>query len=341
MDFLRRQSFWVVMGGLLVVALAVYLLGVQRVASEDARLSRDLADTDKQLKDLSGSADVPSERWVEAAEQYQKDLQGEYQKALELIRSRAIDPYKTLPNIQPTDCLARQDKEGKQYLLPTGAVFKTRYPEAVTALQVKLQGAHIVAGPQAVFLPQLTGEIPDDERVIMLQSRYWLVSDVVDALVDSQVPVDELLRLTEEFTEEAGRFGGGGPEGMGEGAAAAVAPPEGLFGPTGGMGEGGMSERFAGSDVGVTTAMQELFYQGSDTHPQRRLRLVVQMDFRELPILIRALTDMPRLTLVRTVSVYRASPYGEAAVKPLVRVDIRALCLDRLSKFLPTEVARP
>jgi len=341
MDFLRRHSFWVVLGGLLVVALAVYVLGVARLAGQNARLRRDLVATDKQVKDLGAGGELRSKQWVDAAQQYETELQGEYQAALKLIEERAVDRYKTLPNIQPTDCVPRRDQEGKEYLLPTGAEFKTRYPEAVAELEAKLQGAQILVGLQAIRLPQLTGEIPDDDRIVALQSWYWLLRDVVDALAASGVPVDEVVLLTEEFSTEGGPFGSPTMR-MDEGAGMSMMPTETapdfatMLGSEGGPGGGGMAERFAGSDVGVTTAMQELFF-GS----QRRVRLVVQMDFRQLPPLIKALTSMPRLTLVRSVNVYRVSPYGEAAVKPLVRVDIRALCFDRLSKFVPREVVQP
>jgi hypothetical protein len=213
MDFLRRQSFWVVVGGLLVVALVVYLVGVRRLASEDARLNRDLADADKQVKDLSASADVPSEKWVEAAEQYEKELQGEYQEALKRIQERAVDLYKTLPNIQPADCVTQKDKEGKDYLLPTGAVFKTRYPEAVAELQKMLADAHIVARPPGIVLPQLTGAIPSDDVILRVQRTYWLLRDVVDALAEARVPVDEVFLLREEGSPEAGQFGPSGPSG--------------------------------------------------------------------------------------------------------------------------------
>jgi hypothetical protein len=341
MDFLRRYSFWVVLGGLLVVAVAVYVLGVERLVGENARLSRELAAADKQVKDLAAGGELRGEAWVKAAEQYETELRGEYQKALELIQSHAVDRYKTLPNIQPTDCVPRRDQEGQDFLLPTGAVFKTRYPEAVADLQAKLQGAQVLVTPEAVRLPQLGAEIPSEDRIIALQSWYWLLSDAVDALVGSGVPVDEVLLLGEEFTTQGGPFGGSGGR-MDEGGAMSMTAPEPAFdfgqlsGTEGGPGGGGMAERFTGSEVGVTTAMQELFFQ-----TQRRLRLVVQMDFRELPMLIKALTEMPRLTLVRTVAVYRATEYDEAAVKPVVRVDIRALCFDRGKQFAPTEVARP
>jgi hypothetical protein len=341
MDFLRRHSFWVVLGGLLVVAVAVHVLGVARLGRENARLSRDLAATDKQVKDLAVGGELRSEAWVKAAEQYETELQGEYQATLKLIEERAVDRYRTLPNIQPTDCVPRRDQEGQEYVLPTGAVFKTRYPEAVAELEAKLQGAQMLVGLQAIRLPRLAGEIPDDDRIVALQSWYWLLRDVVDALAGSGVPVDEVALLTEEFSAEGGPFGGPGG-GMGEGAGMPAMPTEvasdfgSMMEAEGGPGGGGMAERFAGSDVGVTTAMQELFF-GS----QRRVRLVVQMDFRQLPLLLKGLTSMPRLTLVRSVNVYRVSPYGEAAVKPLVRVDIRALCFDRLSKFVPREVVQP
>lgn len=285
MDFLRRQSFWVVVGGLLVVALVVYLVGVRRLASEDARLNRDLADADKQVKDLSASAEVPSEKWVEAAEQYEKELQGEYQEALKRIQERGVDLYKTLPNIPPADCVTQKDKEGKEYLLPTGAVFKTRYPEAVAELDKMLVDAHIVVRPPGVTLPQLTGAIPSDDAIIRLQKMYWLLRDVVDALAEGRVPVDEVFVLREEGSPEAGEFGPSGREGgrmggrggmggTGEGGVAEVeeTPTEETLDVTrlggGERGSAGVAslQRFAGANVGVTTAMQELFFNN-----QRRL----------------------------------------------------------------------
>ena len=91
--------------------------------------------------------------------------------------------------------------------------------------------------------------------------------------------------------------------------------------------------------VGVTTEMNKLFSAATVPSAQRQFRLVVRMDSRELPVLIASLLNMPRLTMVRTVEVYRSpTAIGERPAKPEVRVDIRALCFDRYQEFIPTEM---
>jgi len=170
-------------------------------------------------------------------------------------------------------------------------------------------------------------------------------------LVQSRVPVDEVLLLSEEAAGGQRGMGppGGGLEmmrgGRGEGMTAAVAGAEGFRAfEAGGQGrDSEVARRFsqlASGTVGITTEMQKLFYQ-----TQRRVRLVAVMDFRDLPVLIEALlnmkhfgTDTARLSLVRSVSVSKTSEFGEAPLKPEVRVDIRALCFDRYQEFVESVV---
>jgi len=356
MDFLRRYAFWVVLGAVLVAALLFYLVGVLPTASANAKLRRQILKAKDEVAKLAASGNLPNTKWVEAAEQYQAAIKTQYENVLKVLETAAVDKYERLPNIPEADCIPRQSPDGTQYLVPKGAVFKTRYPEAVAELVDMLRKAGIRAQPQAVALPRLTGEIPDAPVILELQRRYWLARDVIETLVNNQVPVDELLLLL----EEGGMEQGGGPGMM---AARPVLGEGGAGGPgvimpsmsgylqefTRGARRGRETEterRFsqllAGS-VGVTTEMNELFSPLASPPAQRRLRLLVNMDFRDVPLLIAALADMkhhdrPRLTLVRTVTIRKALDTYETPVKPVVRVEVRALCFDRYEKFVSPEM---
>lgn len=341
-----------------MAALLLYLLVVLPTASANARLRGEIRQAKDKVTGLVASGNLPSLKWVEAAEQYQARIKTQYEKTFKLLQVAAVDKYERLPNIPESDSVPRQSPDGVEYLLPKGAAFKTRYPEAVEGLRRLLLDAGIRVEPQAVALPRLTGEIPDPTVILELQRRYWLARDVIEALVQNQVPVDGLLLLVEE---------GGGREGG----------PGGLVGRSGMLGEGGpggggvimpsarpldlevsggggrrrgretevqrrFSQLLSGS-VGGTTEMNELFSPWAAPPAQRRIRLVADMDFREVPLLIAALVNMkhqgaPRLTLVRTVNIQKALTSYETPVKPVVRVDIRALCFDRYEKFVPAEI---
>ena len=349
MDFLGRYGFWVGVGVVLLTALVLGLVGVQRVAAQNRGMRDEFKEMDEQVRLLTESGDLPSERSVEAAEQYRTSLRTQYEKNLELIESRAVDPYRRLPGIVDADCVSRETTEGETYLLPRGAAFKTRYPEVVEELGKMVQNAGIVLRSPGIALPQLTGAMPSDELVLRLQRQYWLLREVVDALVEDRV-VDEVLLLAEEAGLQGGPRGPGmatGRGGMEESVVSAASM----------VGEFRISERARGREsaargtfarlvtgnVGISTEMNKLFSLSGTSPAQRRVRLVVVMDFREIPVIIQALMNMDRLTLVRTVSWQKsAESFEEAPSKPEVRVDIRALCFDRYQEFVPTEeLGRP
>lgn len=347
MDLLRRYGFWVGVGVVLLAALVLGLVGVQGVAGQNRQMRDEFKEMAERERVLAGSEDLPAERSLEAAEQYRASLRSQYEKSLELIQSRAVDLYRRLPGIADADCDPRQTPEGETYLLPRGAAFKTSYPEAVQELSKMVQDAGIVVGSPGIALPQLTGAMPSDEWILRLQRQYWLLREVVEALVEERV-VDEVLLLVEEGGVEGGRrpmpggpgmsMVGGGPE---EAAVAPVSVAEDFRTFETARGRESQAEdtfaRLVTGNVGISTEMNKLFSPWGASPAQRRFRLVVMMDFREIPVLIRALMDMDRLTLVRTVS-YRSSEFlGEVPNKPEVRVDIRALCFDRYQEFVPTE----
>lgn len=344
MDFLGRYGFWVGVGVVLLAALVLGLVGVQRVVGQNRRMRDEFKDMDQQVRLVAESEDLPSERSVADAEQYRTSLRTQYEKNLELIQSRTVDLYRRLPGIVDADCVSRETPEGETYLLPRGAAFKTRYPEAAEELDKMVQDAGIVLRSPGIALPQLTGAMPSDELVLGLQRRYWLLREVVDALVENRV-VDEVLFLTEESGLEGGRRGPSmammrgtmeesalSPVGVGEGfrtfetARGRESEARGTFG------------RLVTGNVGISTEMNKLFSPWGTSSAQRRVRLVVVMDFREIPVIIQALMNMDRLTLVRTVSWQKsAESFEEAPSKPEVQVDIRALCFDRYQEFVPTE----
>ncbi len=345
MDFLGRYGFWVGVGVVLLAALVLGLVGVQRVAGQNRRMRDEFKDMDQQVRLVAESEDLPSERSVEDAEQYRTSLRTQYEKNLELIQSRAVDLYRRLPGIVDADCVSRETPEGETYLLPRGAAFKTRYPEVVADLDKMVQDAGIVLGSPGIALPQLTGAMPSDELVLRLQRQYWLLREVVDALVEDRV-VDEVLFLAEEAGLEGARRG---PSmammrgGMEESAVSSARVAE-EFRAFETARRGGESEargtfgRLVTGNVGISTEMNKLFSPWGTSSAQRRVRLVVVMDFREIPVIIQALMNMDRLTLVRTVSWQKsAESFEEAPSKPEVQVDIRALCFDRYQEFVPTE----
>jgi hypothetical protein len=341
MDFLRRNGFWVAVGAVLVVALVLWLAGVQVTAAQNRGLRRELGDTVEEVRGLAGTQPLRNQLWVEKAEQYEAELRTQYEQALDLVQGRSVDAHKLLPRINAEDCETVRISDDETALVPKGALFKSRYPEVVAELRERLESANISVGVGAIGMPLLTGAIPDPPTVLLLQRRYWLLRDVVDALVEHEVKVNRLVFLTEEAAEDRPDMFGGGPEG---GALAPMAVPEELRA----MGGGGRSEsealrqyrQLAAGDVGTTTAMNLLFAPGPHGPGQRRVRLVVMMDERQLPVLIQALLSMSRLTLVRTVEMERVLQPGEQVRSPEVRVDIRALCFDRYRKFVPTEVER-
>ncbi len=343
MDFLRRYGFWVATGVVLLVAAALFVFGVQRAAAENRQMRSDLKSEAEKVKQFASSGDLPDRRSVEAYEQYEASLQKEYLEGLELIKSRSVDYYnRRLPNVAAVDCVTRQTPDGDEYLVPRGAAFKTAYPQAVAGLAERLQSRGIAVGTPGVALPRLAGAIPEPDLILNLQSQYWLLSDVVDALVGTPV-VDEVVFLRENLGPEREMRGsaGGGPE---AGALMPAASSETLrsFEPSAGGRESEAMQTFSNlvsGSIGVTTEMNKLFSVATVPPAQREFRLVVRMDSRELPLLIASLMNMPRLTLVRTVEVYRSpTAIGEKPVKPEVRVDIRALCFDRYQQFIPTEV---
>ncbi|MCK4298659.1 MAG: hypothetical protein KAX80_03960 [Planctomycetes bacterium] len=346
MDSLGRYGFWVGVGVVLVAALVLGLVGVQGVAGQNRRMRDEFKDMDQQVRLVAESGDLPSERSVEDAEQYRTSLRTQYEKNLELIQSRAVDLYRRLPGIVDADCVSRETPEGETYLLPRGAAFKTRYPEAAEELGKMVQDAGIVLRSPGIGLPQLTGAMPSDELILRLQRRYWLLSEVVDALVENRV-VDEVLLLTEEVGLEEGRRG---PSmammrgGMEESAvlSRSVGQEFRAFETTRGRESEahGTFARLVTGNVGISTEMNKLFSPWGTSSAQRQVRLVVVMDFREIPVIVQALMNMDRLTLVRTVSWQKsAESFEEAPSKPEVRVDIRALCFDRYQEFVPTEEA--
>ena len=171
MDFLGRYGFWVGVGVVLLAALVLGLVGVQRVAGQNRRMRDEFKDMDQQVRLVAESGDLPSERSVEDAEQYRTSLRTQYEKNLELIESRAVDPYRRLPGIVDADCVSRETTEGETYLLPRGAAFKTRYPEVVEELGKMVQNAGIVLRSPGIALPQLTGALPSDDHVLPLQRQ--------------------------------------------------------------------------------------------------------------------------------------------------------------------------
>lgn len=344
MDFLGRYGFWVGVAVVLLAALVLGLVGVQSVAGQNRRMRDEFKDMDQQVRLVAESGDLPSERAVEDAEQYRTSLRTQYEKNIELIQSRAVDLYRRLPGIVDADCVSRETPDGETYLLPRGAAFKTRYPEAAEELDRMVQDAGIVLRSPGIGLPQLTGAMPSDELVLRLQRRYWLLREVVDALVENRV-VDEVLLLTEEAGLEGGRRG---PSmammrgGMEESAVAPASMAEEFrtFETTRGRESAARTTfaRLVTGNVGISTEMNKLFSPWGTSPAQRQVRLVVVMDFREVPVIIQALMNMDRLTLVRTVSWQKsAESFEEAPSKPEVRVDIRALCFDRYQEFVPTE----
>jgi len=343
MDFLRRYGFWVATGVVLLVAAVFFVVGVRRAAAENQRLRSEIKSEAEKVSQLASRKDLPDRRLVEAYEQYEANLQKEYEEELNLIKSRSVDYYnRRLPNVADADCVTRQTPDGQEYLVPRGAAFKTAYPQAVAGLIARLQSRGIIVGTPGVALPRLAGAIPEPDLILDLQSQYWLLSDIVDALVKTPV-VDEVIFLGEELGagREMRAAAGGRPE---AGALMPASGGESLRGfesTSGGRGSEAMQTftNLVSGSVGVTTEMNKLFSPGSVPPAQRQFRLVVRMDSRELPVLIASLMNMSRLTMVRAVEVYRSpTPYGEKPTKPEVRVDIRALCFDRYQEFVPAEV---
>ncbi len=343
MDFLRRYGFWVATGVVLLVAAVFFVVGVQGAAAENRQMRSELKSEAEKVKQFAGSGDLPDRRSVEAYEQYEASLQKEYEEELELIKSRSVEYYnRRLPNVTDVDCDPRQTPEGEDYLVPSGPAFKTAYPQAVAGLTARLQNRGIAVGSPGVALPRLAGAIPDPDLILYLQSQYWLLSDVVDALVETPV-IDEVVFLREDLgaRREMRRATGGGPE---QGALMATGGAEDFRGfepSSGGRGSEAMQTftNLVTGSVGVTTEMNKLFSAAAVPSAPRQFRLVVRMDSRELPVLIASLMNMPRLTMVRTVEVYRSpTAIGEKPTKPEVGVDIRALCFDRYQEFVPTEV---
>ena len=336
MDFLRRNPVWVAVGAMLVLALVLYLVFVQPLAAENSQGRQDVTAVTQEVDGLASSPEIPNRSWVDAFKSYQENLRTQYQQALQVLESDAVDRYKLLPGILTSQCRTTI-AEGREVQIPQPAAFQAKYRGAVAELESVLRRAGIQLEPGVIGLPpDLAGVTPDEKLIIPLQQRYWLLREVAESF-ENRVRIDRL----ELLEEEGAQLGVPGEMGF-EGPRMFRTRFEGdLFGGAGGGGREGMGESVAltsfvqqaGVDLGITTEMQQLFYQ-----QQRRVRLVATMDPRELTKLVQALLSMERLSLVRSVDCRRVWEPGEPVYRPLVRVDVRVLCFDRYRKFVPPEV---
>ena len=332
MDFVRRNSFWVGVAALVVLAALLYLVGVKRLAAMNQRQRGELVKVADQVRTKAAAKDLVGESEVEAAQQYQVQLKTQYQEALEAVRAQAVDLYKPLPNVPPSECTEYSTAEGTIIQMPSPSAFKLRYPEAVAELPTMLESAGIAVEPGAIALPLLSGAPPNDQTILQLQQQYWLIRDVVEVLKEKQVQLDRLGSLVETGGAGPGAGQFGGPSAFMGAMGPGFGPPAGVFEARARTG----SMALAGTDdLGLTGAMSRLL-------AQRPFRLVAVLDFAELPRLIEALLSLPRMTLVRGIQIERTAPPGrEAILKPSVRVDISVLTFDRYRGVVPAEVAQP
>jgi hypothetical protein len=347
MDLLKRNLFWVVLGAIVIVAVVLFVASGS-VASANAQLVQQQQAALQKVKGLSASANLPTEAWVQAYDQYRAGVQSAYDELLQTIDDHSVDPYKRLPNIVDTQC-SSQMINGEEVSIPIGAYFADAYPRAVAELYTTLNNAGISAVPGTTLgLGALVGPVPDQATILELQRQYWLVRDVVESLVRHQVALDSLMWVAEEF-EGRGSSGLGGEPVMDQSVVQFPRFTDLGMNAIGRRRSGGRSEASmimeqlaGGMTLGVTTTMNEFFSPYASPPAQRKLRLVCTIDFREVPLLLAALEELgsgdgpSRLSLVRKVSLQQLPSTGRVA--PLVQADIRALVFDRYSEFQPIVV---
>ena len=182
MDIIKENMFFVVMGVVVLIALALFVVLVRPLQVKNAGREGDVTKLHNDLvRLLDPNKELPNTAAIKKATDYSKayemalsDLEKELQK--KRLGTR-------LPGIAEKD----RDQRG---------VFKTIYEQNTTKLKEKLASRNILTGPEAWHFWDWQEGVPDlAVEGVMATKELFLIDKIVDIIANPNIFIKQLDRL--------------------------------------------------------------------------------------------------------------------------------------------------
>ena len=180
MDIIKENMFFVVMGAVVLVALALFLVVVQGQEAENKRIESDVQGLKSSMERLLRLGEkLPTKVAIPAAEKYR----GKHVEQVEVLKTQ-------LSKMQlSTELPGLGTDEGP-------GAFKTVYEKKVDELKRQLQEKGIASGPETWHTWDWGEDVPSQEvQRVLATKEYSLIRELLEIIISPELHVMQLDRI--------------------------------------------------------------------------------------------------------------------------------------------------
>ena len=180
MNILKKNKFWIVIGGAIVVMISVYFIFANRYRIENSKQIMAIDNLLAQLNiyERKGSKTI-NKKWIETEKTKLEKIKEDQLLQIELLKERDHHIEKFFGADQEVD-------------IKDVALWKNRYIRKANLLFNNLAERNILVNEGALPFKEWGGEIPAWDEIVVEQKKFWIAEELINIIQKEDLNISNI-----------------------------------------------------------------------------------------------------------------------------------------------------